>query len=1596
MTAQFTGRNGNMLFFTDGDRGVIVDSTFGVVVASGRRSMLEPNATWTDGEFSETDLETANTALATLDSSVSAPTGRLYTIPRGVQNEAKKALNQFNRYERGGTDVSVHTAGILASGGQIPFEKLRHISTYFARHKAEKFTHAWEPVDGTPAAAAITWGMWGGDTGQKWATSILNREGEKALTADGVFLPENTPDTQTNAFLSAHDLAPEEGPEFLARVRMDGSGIDRLYKIDTDSHVYVWDDAHWDDLGHIEGDVYSFDAALDMSEDGEIIDPVGKSHVVIDPSSAMVLGARFKQDPFTPVSIEDIDADEAELVKDALSDMDWELVDQALREPVTAAGADVTPGQYTPDERSQNASSQMRTSDGRFATEGQRVAVGGQGNGTITQVNTSNQTVNVQLDGGGTITVPAKQVASERANEPAASIPGNPVAIPKVDLTGILAEPRTPINFKGAQLPGTLPAMTSRDLHDMLYNWPAYVQSQRSSFKTRNTPGTEPSTVADSYDNPLLATWLQKKKSNSSSTWYEPAFSVKGMTAGAIPPVGTPETPETSDVQPVYLAIVAPDDPTAVTQLISLVPASSTSSSPMTYTRKDGQWERDERTMRDLQSATPPPVIPLDTATLNDCLSQVDDKQAEMAESDTDQPQETAVVDGAPVTPTSGNGGQASTATPAPVAASAMTVDETLMLLWGPREELMQYGLTAAGGVDRNKGQAEELRRYWLHGEGAAKIRWGEPGDWSRCVRHLGKFMGEQAKGYCQLRHEEATGESTSEHAKDASIESFAVDEADAWTPRQEILDIIDNLFSPEAIQAAGGVDRNNGGAEKLRKYWTHGPGAVKIRWGTPGDWTRCYRNLAKYMGERAKGYCALRHEEMDKMWPGDARNLSSRLDGTFSTDELVTRAEFTSRVTTKVRAQMAHDKLRGLVAGATPDGVPVYGEMPIPGDSHGASFIIPTLLPIGEESGDNRIIAEDADVDIRDLPVPLLWQINTASGHDGAVIVGRLDSMQITDGAIRNARGVFDTGVYGQEAERLVRGRFLRGVSADMDNFEAQEVPVFAENEDADDKSVTIAKKQVLVSKTRIMAATLVAKPAFQECQIFLIEDDAYPEEEDSMFHDMEDGLYTEEADPIEAAALVAAGYVAEHIPVAPPKDWFQDPHLDRPTPITVTDDGRVFGHIASWETDHIGMANNIKPPRSRSNYAYFQTGVLRTQDGEDINVGQLTLSGGHASLEFSAREAVKHYDDTASAIADVKAGEDAFGIWVSGGLRPGTTPEQVRAFRASAPSGDWRPIKGRLELVAVCQVNVPGFPVARTLVAGGQPQAIVAAGAATIARLKGDPIAEMQSRLAKLEQFSTAELQAKADPILEKFAQLKQERKNRQQAELASTVMGLAQRVGVDLTTFAATNQEKRQKEDEARKLIQEVDPTAGTPTPTDTDKGGDADPKYTPETQPRNSDGKFRLILARLRDNVGVNGNQEILDKLKKATDVHVGDYKAASLAYGDLFNTLNKIESGAKDPGTRTTLRGASMDLAKAVANLPLPFDDQSQKVRFSDLPPVLREMFNQLVGDVKQEYKDKSGEKLTDVTSFMSGGDFYSQSNVSSQLNHLLHLLTAKK
>jgi hypothetical protein len=898
---EYIGSSGNLSLFKSDEVGIVIDTSIDMVVNYGSIIDITESAIWVaDGkEFSSevTELALQIVSINQNSDAMTAAGSRMYTIPGGVQAEAKKALKWRKEEKRGGTPVGINTARTLAKGGQIGIEKIRHIAKYFPRHEVDKQGKGWKPgTSAFPSNGRIAWALWGGDAGWRWSEAIVERENKKAMAASAYTIGADFSKDQPNEFKIAHELDLTSGPEFLARVRHDGAGIDRLYKIEIDGNVYVWDDCAWDSLGHVDGDIYTYDASLD-----DVYDTSEKSHVIIDPSSAIILSAIMQKHPFQSVPLDAISEEEAMLVADALGQIDFEIVDRAMLAAAAAKpeGA-INPddGVDTPAEKAARAGKQVRNAVGRFAAAGQRVAVGGdtkRGSGTITRVDSKNGLADVKLDSGRIITVgiqftePLQQESNRPNSVRVADNENKPL-----DFSGILGEPRTPINQPKAQLPGTLPPLTGKDLDNLINNFPKYVADMRKSYK--------PSSAADKAR-------VQKKYG---VTKFAEAASILAAAEAE-----TPITPENSDVKPKYLAIVLPTDPQAVMDLVAITPATTADPRPKLFKRENGAWVPDEQLFKDLTSATPPDVIELeDDKYLDDVLQQMDGTK--------------------------------------PITASSM-----LSALW--RKDLVSLvaSLSAAGGLDRNRGNAEELRQYWTTGKGAAKIRWGTPGDWTRCVRNLSKYMGPRAKGYCQLRHKDATG---------------------------------------------------------------------------------------IYTGDRKN--------------PGNDFSVDEFTDSMIEVSALIARAED------------ARSSFTGITAGS--------GET-------GAKFTIPLLIPEELESGDGRKFKSNA-IEIRELPLPLMWQIKTGEGHMGSVVVGRIDYMERIENGIGNAYGVFDTGAYGQEAERLVRSGFIRGVSADLDQFEAKEDK--PESSDNSDDSEEVGKPKLTINHARVMAATIVAKPAFQECTISIDED--------------------------------------------------------------------------------------------------------------------------------------------------------------------------------------------------------------------------------------------------------------------------------------------------------------------------------------------------------------------------------------------------------------------------------------------------------------------------------------------------------------------------
>jgi len=414
-------------------------------------------------------------------------------------------------------------------------------------------------------------------------------------------------------------------------------------------------------------------------------------------------------------------------------------------------------------------------------------------------------------------------------------------------------------------------------------------------------------------------------------------------------------------------------------------------------------------------------------------------------------------------------------------------------------------------------------------------------------------------------------------------------------------------------------------------------------------------------------------------------------------------------------------------------------------------------LAPIGVSTGDGRRF-QAGGISLADLPMPFEWARSREGGHDGAVSIGTIQEaavMTVADAvkgdwisadAVKGLDAA-STAVFGRgelyddvdreqmprlaedvaEATHLITNGTL-GPSVDLDSFQA--IPVMAGSDEEltwddieqymDEHDGAEPEIELLITQGRVRAATLVSIPAFSETSrpLELIEQDAdalalaASENPDLI------GQWARERDESIAAmsALTAAAAGADRPLVA----QFVRPSLDGPTPITWDwDAGRVFGHIATWRTCHVGYGDVcVTPPHAdqAAGYAWFNRFSVETADGGTIAAGRLTLGGRHAGLALSASSAMAAYDDKTVA-ADVVAYEDEHGIVVAGVIRPGLSGADRAVLDRRKVSGDWREIGGNLALVEVLALSPgprahsePGFPVAETYSRGGRQLALTA----------------------------------------------------------------------------------------------------------------------------------------------------------------------------------------------------------------------------------------------------------------------------------------------
>lgn len=362
------------------------------------------------------------------------------------------------------------------------------------------------------------------------------------------------------------------------------------------------------------------------------------------------------------------------------------------------------------------------------------------------------------------------------------------------------------------------------------------------------------------------------------------------------------------------------------------------------------------------------------------------------------------------------------------------------------------------------------------------------------------------------------------------------------------------------------------------------------------------------------------------------------------------------------------------------------------------------TLLVEGVPTEDGRMMAAES-ITWRALPLALGLMLETPHSDDtDAPTCGRIDQIWRA-GSLVQASGVFsddatdpDLRAAGAQAAEAVASRLVRGISVDLIIIDSDYVfiPETVDEEIAEIEAESLDMVELepveelptlieeengtwlyIVKEGVIGSACIVPVPAIAQASIEVVTASAA-------------GFDTARV----TTPLFAEALVASVAPLKPPAEWFEMAEPDEPTPITITDDGQLYGHAALWESCHEGYRGRcVPPPRSKSGYSHFHVGAIKTDDGAVIPIGKITLKAPHADISVNAAAARQHYDNTAAVGAFVRARDGKLGIWLSGCVRSDASEELVRDLLANPVSGDWR----GGEMVAVHAVPDPGFPVLR-----------------------------------------------------------------------------------------------------------------------------------------------------------------------------------------------------------------------------------------------------------------------------------------------------------
>jgi hypothetical protein len=247
----------------------------------------------------------------------------------------------------------------------------------------------------------------------------------------------------------------------------------------------------------------------------------------------------------------------------------------------------------------------------------------------------------------------------------------------------------------------------------------------------------------------------------------------------------------------IYFAIVDPIDKTAVLDAVAIIKKGG---APEAWVRSQGTWAPAPNQLVALQGATPPPVVELEQPEpLKTVLTQID-----------------AHDSGADTTPT-----------PEAVDPNEKVIDE-------------ETGIVAAGFATADGSlpifDVEDLKEAVTASAGTTDI-------------FVKAHVRKRARA---LNRMDLIPEAWRE---------FSLSEIGELTASQNMYGPYGEIIIASGVPGVADSPSDFKNAARLRAYWTHGKGALKIRWGTPGDLSRAHKHLVKYVGTSAWGLAQNYHK---------------------------------------------------------------------------------------------------------------------------------------------------------------------------------------------------------------------------------------------------------------------------------------------------------------------------------------------------------------------------------------------------------------------------------------------------------------------------------------------------------------------------------------------------------------------------------------------------------------------------------------------------------------------------------------------------------------------------------------------------------------